>query len=151
MLKERIRKLAAITLLGSMVLLLIPAASMAQVIAEPVINQQENEISPRLTYIVEAECDLMIEGTEATVDCWVNGRVNDATKAKVIAELQVKSGEDNWIPVAIWTDTQDGFEASVYETKSVVQGHTYRVKATFTVWKGTQSETLTDYTREVTA
>ena len=77
----------------------------------------------------------------------MKGNVVDATKAKMIAELQVKNG-DSWVPVGLWTDTQDGFKAQVYETKSVVKGHTYRVKATATVWEGSQSETVTFFTDE---
>ena len=33
--------------------------------------------------------------------------------------------------------------ASVYETKEINPNNTYRVKATFTVWEGSQSETIT--------
>lgn len=94
--------------------------------------------------------DLDIANNVATVDCWVKGRYGDATKAKVIAELQVKSG-NNWVPTAIWTDTQDYYKASVKETKSVTTGNTYRVKATVTVWEGSQSEELIFFTDERTA
>lgn len=100
-------------------------------------------ISPRWTYIADAEVDLAIRNSNAIVDCWVNGHYNTATKSKVIAELQVKSSSTNWIPVAIWTDTQNGYMASVYETKEINPNNTYRVKATFTVWEGSQSETIT--------
>lgn len=149
MLKSYMRKaIAVIVLLGS--ILSIPTVSMAATAINSV-DQQEADIAPYMTYIVEWKNGLTISGGTATVDCWVNGDVSSATKAKVIAELQLKSGNDNWIPVAIWTDTQNGFEASVYETKTVTTGNTYRVKATYTVWEGTQSETMIEYTREVTA
>lgn len=133
-------------LLISMILLLIPMTAMA----EPITNQQENEITPLLTFIVDAESSFSINDGVATVDCWVKGHYSTATKAKVIAELQVKSGS-NWIPVEIWTDTQNAYKASVYETKSVIEGHTYRVKGTFTVWEGSQSEELILFTNERTA
>ena len=100
-------------------------------------------ISPRWTYIADAEVDLAIRNSNAIVDCWVNGHYNTATKSKVIAELQVKNSSTNWIPVAIWTDTQNGYMASVYETKEINPNNIYRVKATFTVWEGSQSETIT--------
>lgn len=143
--KNNLRKVIATVLLSSMALMLVPTISMAGNVEEFTIEQQENEISPRFTYIVDAETDLILDGTTATVDCWVAGHVNTATKAKVIAELQVKSGS-NWIPVAIWTDTQNAFKASVYETKTITEGNTYRVKATYTVWEGDQSETRIFYT-----
>ena len=83
----------------------------------------------------------------ASVESWVLGDSVDATKAKVIAELQVK-GSGGWTPVAIWTDTQNAYRASVEETKSVTKGNTYRVKATVTVWEGSKSETQYVYSGE---
>lgn len=138
MLKGTAKKIA-ITLLLVSTALLVPVTSMAAVSAIP-DAQQTIEVMPRMTYLVEWKNGLNITGTTATVDCWVNGHVDTATKAKVIAELQLKSG-DNWLPVAIWTDTQNGYRAAVYETKTVTEGNTYRVKATYTVWEGSQSET----------
>lgn len=147
--KNMVKKTVAAICLSAVVLTSAPAVSWAETAVEPV-NQQESGIAPHMTYISEARCALSISGTTATVDCWVNGDVLDATKAKVIAELQVKNG-NNWIPTAIWTDTRDGYEAYVYETKSVVKGHTYRVKATVTAWEGDQSETQIIFTDERTA
>ena len=124
--KRQVKLLSAMVLLVMLTLVAMPSAAMA-----------EDGIAPQLTYIVSAEATMNITGTTATVDAWVKGNVVDATKAKMIAELQVKNG-DSWVPVGLWTDTQDGFKAQVYETKSVVKGHTYRVKATATVWEGSQ-------------
>lgn len=134
--KRQVKMLSAMLVLIVLALLAIPAAAMA-----------EDGIAPHFTYIVDSEATMNITGTTATVDAWVKGNVNYATKAKMIAELQVKNGSD-WIPVAIWTDTKDGFKGHVFETKSVVKGHTYRVKATATIWEGSQSETVTFYTDE---
>ena len=134
--KRQVKLLSAMVLLVMLTLVAMPSAAMA-----------EDGIAPQLTYIVSAEATMNITGTTATVDAWVKGNVVDATKAKMIAELQVING-DSWVPVGLWTDTQDGFKAQVYETKSVVKGHTYRVKATATVWEGSQSETVTFFTDE---
>jgi len=110
----------------------------------------EYAVSPRMTYIVDYWLSLDINGTTAEVEAEVNGSVRDATRAKVIAELQVKNGS-SWIPVAIWTADEDFYTAEVYETHDVVKGHTYRVKGTFMVWEGNAYETEYDYTDEVTA
>ncbi len=67
-----------------------------------------------MKYIVDALCvRLQLMDGVATVDCWVKGDYLDATKAKVIAELQVKSGS-GWLPVGLWTDTQNDYMAWVY-------------------------------------
>lgn len=134
----KIRKNLAIVLLCALLCNMTILPSIAETI-----------ISPKLTYISQAEADLGIDGSVATVNCWVKGDVNNATKAKVIAELQVKNSATNWIPVAIWTDTQESYRAAVYETKTINPNNTYRVKATYTVWEGSQSETITSYTDEM--
>ena len=97
-----------------------------------------------MLYIVDARCTLSISGTTATVNAWVIGDDFDATKAKVVAELQEKDGS-SWTTIATWTDTQNAYRASVNKTKSITRGKTYRVKATVTVWEGSASETQTIY------
>lgn len=146
--KMKLKKMVAALLLGGMMVAAVPVASMADSTVVPMNQQEESEIAPHFTYIVDAMTSLEISGNTATVDCWVNGDISTATKAKVIAELQLKSSATNWIPVAIWTDTRDGFEAFVYETKTINPNNTYRVKATYTVWEGSQSETITSFTDE---
>jgi len=142
--EKRKRKIVSVVLV-SLLLLAVPTMSMASVLDEP-----EYDIMPCLTYIVDTKTSLTISGGEALVDCWVTGDVLDATKTKVIAELQLKSG-NSWIAYGTWTNTQNAFKASVYQTKAVTPGHTYRVKATHTVWEGSQSEQIVVFTDEVTA
>lgn len=111
---------------------------------------QDEEITPLMDIINYYTIDFGISGTTASVEAEVNGDYSTATKAKVIAELQVKNGS-SWIPVEIWTEEENDYCASVDETHSVVKGHTYRVKATFTVWEGDNSETVKAYSDERTA
>jgi hypothetical protein len=105
---------------------------------------------PMMTIISDYIIDFSIEGTTAEVEVEVDGDVLSATRAKVIAELQVKNGS-SWIPVAIWTDDRYDYFACVDETHDVVKGHTYRVKGTFMVWEGSASETVYDFSPEITA
>lgn len=146
---KKFKGIVVFMLLG--LLMTIPMSAMASNQVEMDNLQETSTIMPRWTYISSTETDLTIKNTTATVDCWVKGNILSATKTKVIAELQVKNSATNWIPVSIWTDTQDAFKSSVYETKNVTAGNTYRVKATYTVWEGTQSETVTIFSDEVTA
>ena len=138
------KKAAAAVCLGAAVLTSVPAVAMAATAVEPVTQQTESGIAPYMLYIVDANCTLSISGTTATVNAWVEGDSFDATKAKVVAELQEKDG-NSWTSIATWTDTQNGSYASVYKTKSITSGKTYRVKATVTVWEGSASETQTIY------
>ena len=74
----------------------------------------------------------------------MEGDFDSATKSKVIAELQVKNGS-SWIPVKIWTVEENDYMAKVKESHTINTSNTYRVKATVTVWEGSQSETKTLY------
>lgn len=143
---KKMRKIIAIVLLSSMAII----GGTSSALAEEGIISENIQIEPRLTYIAAANTGLTIDNEVATVDCWVKGDYYEATKAKVIAELQLKSG-NNWMAYGTWTDTQNDFEACVYKTKAVTEGHTYRVKATYTVWEGSQSEELVVFSDEVTA
>ena len=110
----------------------------------------EYSVMPMMTYISDYTINYGITNCVAEVKVSVDGDPLEATRAKVIAELQVKSGS-NWIPVAIWTDDQYDYTARVDETHDVVDGHTYRVKGTFMVWEGSASETEMSYSDEITA
>lgn len=146
---SKMKKTAATVCLGAAVLTLTPAVSMAETAMKPVNAQTENAISPYMLYIRQTTSVLSISGTTATVDCSTLGVIGEATKAKIVAELQVKNGS-SWTTVKTWTDIQNSYRASVYETYSVTKGNTYRVKATATVWEGTPSETQTVYSNEKT-
>ncbi len=141
---QKMKKTIATMCMGAAVLTLTPAVSWAETAVNPLNNQQENIVSPYMLYIKESICDLSISGSTAKVNCSVAGDVDSATKAKVIAELQVKSGS-NWIPAKIWTVTEDNYMAKVKETYTINTNNTYRVKATVTVWEGSQSESQTLY------
>lgn len=141
---KNVRTTIATICMGAAVLTLTPAVSWAETAVIPLNYQQESAIAPYMLYIDRAKCNLDISGSTATVDCAVYGNSNTATKAKVIAELQVK-GDSGWIPVKIWTVTENDYKASVDETYTINANNTYRVKATMTVWEGSLSETQTFY------
>lgn len=150
MMNPKMKKTIATMCMGAAVLTLTPAVSWAETAVNSLNNQQESMISPYMLYIEGADYSLKITGNTAKVECSVSGNTDTATKAKVIAELQVKNG-NSWIPVEIWTVTENSDYAEVSETHTVTSGNTYRVKATMTVWEGSLSETQTFYTNEKTA
>lgn len=142
--KTKMKKAVATICMGATVLTLAPAVSWAETATMPCNNQQESTISPYMLYINRAKCNLDTSGTTALVECYVAGNPISATKAKIVAELQVKSGS-NWLTVKTWTVTENDYEAIVDESYTITKGNTYRVKATMTVWEGSQSETQTFY------
>ena len=110
----------------------------------------EEIVSPFMLLINQADADLTISGETAEVTASVIGIVGTVTKAEVEAELQVKDGS-SWRHVEDWSVSKNSYRASLSETQAVVKGHTYRVKATVTAWKGTQSESKTIYSGQHTA
>ncbi len=150
MMSQKMRRILAISCLSSFAVTSTPVMALAETPVIPEITFQEGEITPYMTYIVDTMCSFTIDNGVATVDCWVKGDYLDATKSKVIVELQVKSGS-GWLPVGLWTDTQNDYMAWVTESQSVTEGQVYRVKFTVTVWEGSQSETKTFFTSEKTA
>lgn len=145
--QKRMKKMTAAFCLETAVLALVPAPSMAEAAAIPVINQQESSIVPYMLYITYTRSNILVSGRTVTVDCRMTGEKSTVTKAKVVAELQEKNGS-SWTTIATWTDTQNTYSASVYESKTVTAGKTYRVKTTVTAWAGTASETQTLYSEE---
>ena len=140
---KKVKKTVAVFCLLAMMLVPCQAVFAAE-------TDVEYPVVPMMNYIADYLINFGISNGEARVNVEVNGDVEYATRAKVIAELQVKNG-NSWIPVAIWTDDQYNYKAEVYETHDVVEGHTYRVKGTFMVWEGNAYETEYDYSDEITA
>ena len=113
--------------------------------------RRQRRRTPYSLYIGDSNCSLDISGRTAYLSAWVEGYPGEATKCKVRAELQEKSGTYAWTTVDFWTDQQNGTWAEVDETAAVTSGKTYRVKVTVTVWAGSQSESKTFYSNEVEA
>ena len=140
---KKVKKIVALFCLLAMMLVPCQAVFAAE-------TDVEYPVAPVMNYIADYSIDFGISNGEARVGVEVNGDVEYATRAKVIAELQVKNGS-SWIPVAIWTADEDFYTAEVYETHDVVEGHTYRVKGTFMVWEGDAYESEYDFSDEITA
>lgn len=148
--QKNLRKLTAAFCLGTAVLALVPAPSLAEAAAIPVINQQEKEIVPYLLYIADAESKLSISNRTATINGSVIGVVGSVTKVNIVAELQEKDGA-SWTTIDSWSDTQNGPRATINTKRTVTAGKTYRVKTTVTAWAGTASETQVVYSDQKTA
>lgn len=143
------KKAAAAICVGAMAFTAVPAFA-AEVPVIPVSSQQESGITPYWTCINDIFTDFSISNRTASIYADVTGTYGQATKAKVVVELQEKNGS-SWSTIATWTDTQNDYRASVSTTKSVTKGKTYRIKVTVTVWEGSQSESHTTYSGEETA
>ena len=112
-------KLLAAVLALCLTLGTAPAASAA---ALPQSAPGSQDITPYFLYIKGQDCILDISGRTAYINAWVSGQTSVATKCKVRAELQEKSGTYAWTTVDFWTDQQNGTWAEVDETAAVTSG-----------------------------
>ena len=93
-------KLLAAVLALCLTLGTAPAASAA---ALPQSAPGSQDITPYSLYIGDSNCSLDISGRTAYLSAWVEGYPGEATKCKVRAELQEKSGTYAWTTVDFWT------------------------------------------------
>lgn len=95
-----------------------------------------------LQYIRQADCDLLIPGSSASIYSYVQGSYGSTTKCEIDLCLQKKTPL-GWETVATWAKIEENYRASLSPSRAVVSGKTYRAVAVVTVWNGNSSETLT--------
>lgn len=106
-------------------------------------------VAPYMLLIKHADAELTVDGDTAEIYVYAAG-VSSADEVEIEAELQVKEGS-SWRYCTDWSVSRSSDYASLSKTRAVVEGNTYRVKAVLTVWSGSQSETKTIYSSQVTA
>lgn len=142
------KRLFAFLLCVSLLLSVIPCAFASGV--TPLALPTEPEIIPLWEYIANGRTILSIsESGAATVYCYASGTSGVATRVEIEAKLQ-RSWGVFWLTEETFTVERDSFSAILNETYTVESGHTYRIKAKITVYSGTDSESTTIKSNEVT-
>lgn len=95
-----------------------------------------------LLYVSQAECQLSIPGSSASIYSYVGGTYGSTTKCEINLSLQKKTPL-GWDTVATWARIEESWQATLSPSRAVVSGKTYRAVAVFTVWNGNNSETIT--------
>ena len=116
---------------------------------EPGEILRNGEISPQMLYIANANSYIQISSSgRATVDVYIIGYSNTVTKTKVEADLQqLKNGR--WTSVKTWSTSKNSYKSTLVESMQVSKGYSYRVVATVTAYKGSDSETQVITSSEV--
>lgn len=107
-------------------------------------------IAPCTLYTDSASSTLTISETTATCSSTAKGYANVTTKIVIKQTLQKKSSSGIWCKVASWSETDTGYKGSATNTKSGLSSGTYRLKTIFTVYAGSDYETITKYSSEKT-
>ncbi len=100
-------------------------------------------ISPRLTYIARASCNLNItSGGQAYVDGSITGYSSLVNRVSITAELQ-RSVNNQWVTINTWTKSADNYWLTLSESMQVSKGYNYRAVVTVTAYSGSNSESQT--------
>lgn len=106
-----------------------------------------SEIQPRYEYTKSNNETLAISDDNALCGSTLTGYSGTTTKITIKMRLE-KKVLWWWDEQTSWTATFNSYRGSLSKSYSV-GGGTYRVKAVYTVYSGTQSETITSYSQEV--
>lgn len=104
-------------------------------------------VTPYATYISSASISLQVIDGTAYISASLSGYSN-ATKATIKAELQEKKN-GSWKTIKTFTKTKEGRVVGMEESYAVDEDYTHRVKATFTVYSGSSSESRIGYSAEI--
>lgn len=107
---------------------------------------------PQYNYTNWCSSELSFSGSKATCTSEARGYLNTTTQIDFEQTLQKLNYLGGWSSVdnAHWTDTVYYYKGSVTNSKSSLSGGTYRLKTEFTVYAGSNYETIIDYSTEET-
>ncbi len=138
-----------ISILLMLVLLLgIPVSSHALESNVPVerIIEEDSSIQPLYDYTTNYGTSLSVSNGTANCNASLGGKNGTTTKIVIKMTLQKKTLLW-WSEVETWSTTHNTYYGSLTKSASVKSG-TYRVKAVYTVYSGSNSESITDYSEQ---
>lgn len=99
-----------------------------------------------LDYVYTNFCysSLYISGSNGECVSHLTGYSGVTTKIKVEQHLQVRDG-NRWRNTQNWTKTYYTYHAHFVNNRTLYFGNTYRVYTTFTVYSGSNYETISTY------
>lgn len=104
---------------------------------------------PRYIYTDSTQTKLTISSSgTATVTAKISGKINTTTYVEVDAYLEQYSA-GAWRIVDSWSKSSSSTGTTLQETTSVSKGYKYRVKAFYYAYSGSNSESITGYSSEV--
>lgn len=113
-----------------------------------IIDGNESEIQPLYDYTNRYSETLSISNGTASCNATLTGISGTATKVVIKMTLQKKTLLW-WSEVETWSATYNTYYGSLSKSAAVKSG-TYRIKAVYTVYSGSNSESITDYSSQKT-
>lgn len=128
----------------SVLLALVLVLSLAVTAFAAVID--DNVAHPNYTYIGKTGSTFEVKTFSCICSADMSCRAS-VTKVKIKLQLQ-KDVDGVWTTVETWEETVNGASCALEETASISPFGTYRLKATFTAYTSTDSESTTRYAYE---
>jgi len=122
--------------------------TLASATTGPAAEADPNDPPPqRLSYISTATTSISVSGGQASCTGSIVGYYGTTTKVEITLYLERKTASGStWTTYASDPkQTFNSFTGMYTMKKSVISGYQYRVRAVYTAWAGTKSETLTGY------
>lgn len=107
-----------------------------------------NEDAINYLYTKNCSSKLSISSLYASCKSSLTGYVGSTTKIEVTQTLQVKNGAQ-WRKCEAWEATYYSYTCDFINHRTVYSGNQYRVKSEFTVYSGSNYETITVYSYTV--
>ncbi len=104
-------------------------------------------MSPMYVNTTSISASLTFSGDTATLKGTVQGKTG-VTQISANTQLQRKSGT-TWETIESWSNTLYSDQLSISKTATVSKGYTYRVKLDAKVTAGSVTESITQYSKEV--
>lgn len=102
-----------------------------------------NDNQSKSIYISATDASISVDTYLTTVEGYVKG-TSDVVRVRIILELQKKTGE-SYSTIKTWEKTYNAYRATMQKSKLTSPLNTYRLKATFTAYTNTSSETKIVY------
>ncbi len=126
-------------LLALVIILTVSTATFAAVV-------DDNIAVPYYVYILNTGASFEVNTFSCTCSGSMTAR-SSATKVKIKMQLQ-KENDGVWSTVETWEETFTGTSGAMEESATISPFSNYRLKATFTAYSGSDSESATRYAYE---
>ena len=114
---------------------------------------RENGNTSKLSYIYSTNTQLGISSS-GTATCYgsITGYQGTTTKVEIYLYLQqYKNGAWSTVSGGSWYTSSPSYKCTLQKTKSgLATGYQYRTKAAYYAWSGSNSESITAYSKTVT-
>ena len=117
------------------------------VFANGMIEQDNNFIEERYTYIKYANSELSITNGNAMI--YSNMRSKTGINKSLITSRLQKKVNGSWQTIEAWTASKQGILCELNKSIAVSKGYEYRVFSTVKAYKGSKSESIAVYSKIV--